>query len=65
MKGHKNDPPKENGRRLDKKLLLQMFAEISAPLKKESSLEAEETHAKDQPVSKQPEDCPPSPSNSN
>lgn len=52
--GHENDAPKENGRRLDKKLLLQMFSEISAPRKKESSLVAD---AKDLAGSDLPENC--------
>jgi hypothetical protein len=52
--GQENDAPKENGRRLDKKLLLQMFSVISAPRTKESSLEAD---AKDLAGRDLPENC--------
>lgn len=55
--GHENDAPKENGRRFGKKFLLQMFSEISAPREKVSSLEAEETDAKDLAGSGLPENC--------
>lgn len=55
---HKNGTPMENGRRLNKKLLLEMFSQVSAPLKKERDLETEEPGAKDLLEPKLPKDSP-------